>query len=259
MSQPTAPTPPPGDSDGDAAHAWDIDDEPSAGPAAQAASPNQATPAATPAPAPPILAEPAEPAPQPTPGPAPGAARATTTGEKAALAVLGLVLLLSAAWLVRMVAVHVPTYDSAAQAASFPLAGGHATLADVQTYWREPVTSGPQADRFRPGVLMLPCAQLTLAPRQGAGALRVFFHDSEGQIVGDPTTLAIRDGAFIANGSPSITITATDGFRDHGQHTAYLAKQIDAWHLSIREAPTAEAPASQFTPLLEIPISPERR
>jgi hypothetical protein len=172
---------------------------------------------------------------------------------------LALLLLLVAVWVVRMLAAHVPTMNSAELGANYPHAGTHATLAGVQTHWRAPVSSGPNKDRFRQGALLLPVARITLAQRSGSGALRVFFRDSNGEIVGDPTTVAFADGRFATTNSEVIEIVATDGFRQEGLHAAYVAGQGGAWMLEMREAATVDAGAGAFTVLLETPISPQRR
>jgi len=225
-----------------ASHHWDLDED-------SAAAPVQLPITFAPQP---IIAA------QPTSLEVPYLAPRLTRREKLALAVFVALLLAVAIWMLRTLAQHVPTTHTSDLAVRYPVAGSHATLASVETFWRPPVTTGPAQDRFRQGARLLPVARITLDASSGSGALRVFFRNETGSTVGDPTTLAFANGRF-NNGSAVADITASDGFHEDGMHAAYLADQSAPWVLDLREGPSPTAPADEFKPLLEIPISADRR
>jgi hypothetical protein len=225
---------------------WELDDE-SAVPAAQ-----------PPAPAPPAANPEMPPTPAPAEPPAPGSPR-STRAEKFALGGFAALLLAAATWMLLMLAHHVPTTDAAARAIRFPFAGKLATVAIVETFWRAPVTTGSSPDRFRQGARLLPVARITLDPASASGALRIFFRNEAGEIVGDPTTLTFLNGCFATTGTAVVDVTATDGFRDEAMYAVYRARQSAPWMLVLLEAPAAGAPARDFRPLLDIPISTDRR
>lgn len=229
---------------------WDLDEDPQN-------APGEAPAKLTPQPAtarPQAAAAPVANSPLPSQHPsAPRFSRA----EKLSLAIFVALLLVAAVWMLRMLADNVPV--STATAVRFPVAGSLTTLTNVESFWRRPVTTGPSPDRFRLGARLLPVARITLDPSSASGALRIFFRNPAGESVGDPTTLAFANGRFSATGTPVADITATDGFHEDGMHAAYLAGQSAPWMLDLREAASTNAPADEFTPLLQLPISPERR
>jgi hypothetical protein len=248
---PPQPTDPAGSADGDPlGENWDLDEDSAAAPvdlpATLAPQPSSAAP------------QPALAAATPTSPAQSLLASRLTRGEKLALAFSAALLLVVAIWMLRMLAQHVPTTHTSDLAVRYPVAGSHATLASVETFWRPPVTSGPAQDRFRQGARLLPVARITLDASSGSGALRVFFRNQTGATVGDPTTLAFANGRF-DNATAVADIIATDGFREDAMHAAYLADQSAPWMLDLREGPSPTARAEEFKPLLEIPISADRR
>jgi len=253
MNFPTDPTPGPIDAQGpnpgsdgsreipSADGFWELDED-------SATAPAGLPPAPTTAPT----------APAPADSPATGTIRPSRS-EKFALGGFAALLLAAATWMLLMLAHNVPTTDADDLSVRFPVAGKCATLARVETFWRHPVTTGNSPDRFRHGARLLPVARIALDPASGSGALRVFFRDENGETIGDPTTLTFLNGRFPDSDSALIDVVATDGFRDEATYAAYRAGHSATWMLVLLEAPTAAAPAREFHPLLDVPISPERR
>jgi hypothetical protein len=129
---------------------------------------------------------------------------------------------------------------------ALPAQGSQVTITKVETYWREPVTTGDGREIVRRGVVLIPVAEITAS---GKGAVRVIFSDDRGVDVGDPT---IRE----VNGETALVIPATAGFEDTGSHSAYQAGMTKDWHVNIAEAATTTAAGSDFKPLSKIAIKP---
>ncbi len=132
----------------------------------------------------------------------------------------------------------------------FPIKGERLTVTKVVTYWRAPVTKMGQVETVRRGVVLIPVTELTL--RGGPGAIRLLVHNERGTAVGDPITRQV-------DGDTTLILPATDGFEDVSMHAVYLTAQSKPWTLHLLEAPSANAPRQDFQPLLELPISTEKR
>lgn len=132
----------------------------------------------------------------------------------------------------------------------FPIKGKLIEALKVTTYWRPPITSGPNADTFRRGTELLPVLEIETS--SGPAALRIFFKNEAGTLVGDGITRPV-------NGKTRLTLVATAGFEDLGMHAAYRAGNAEKWTVEVLEAPSINATGSEFKPLFELPISTERR
>ena len=177
--------------------------------------------------------------------------------EKLGMIGVGVVLLLIVIWAMSLFFINVPTETPAAKI-DFPIAGelGLASIGNATTYWQKP---DPKIHRgVKAKVHLIPIAQVTLDSASKSGALRLFFKDDQDSYVGDPISLSFTDGKF-ADGSSEIVVHATGGFRDEGDHAAYLTEQVDKWHLIIKEGPDRNGPGSSFKDVLIIPISNARR
>lgn len=142
----------------------------------------------------------------------------------------------------------------------FPVTGKHGALAGATTFWREPVTTGPDRDLARRSVVILPVLELSLDPaHSSSGALRVLFRNHQGEPVGDPITRSFRDGKFEPANSSQASFPSTDGFKEMAIFATYQAGEGDPWIVEILEGPSAEAPANQFTSLTRLPVSSLRR
>lgn len=144
---------------------------------------------------------------------------------------------------------RLPAETERAETTDFPIKGGKVTVKAANTYWREPVTDGVDADTFRRGTRLLPVVEMSV---EGSGALRVMFLDEQRQFVGDAVTRAV-------GGQQTISIPATAGFEDTGTYAAYRIGSTRPWTVIVYEAGSASALGSAFELLFEMNISTERR
>jgi hypothetical protein len=175
--------------------------------------------------------------------------RGLSSTEKIGLAALALILvtgifLTLGHWLTRL-----PS-GSAETRPDFPVAGESITALSATTYWRAPVTEGPEADRFRRGTQLLPVIDLSF--RGGPAAVRVFFRNEQNQLVGDAITRPV-------SGETSLSVAATAGFEDMGMHAAYRTGENEPWTIEVFEGPSTEARSNEFKLLFKTPISSARR
>ncbi len=132
----------------------------------------------------------------------------------------------------------------------FPIKGQYATIRSAETYWRPPILSGAMAETVRPGTKMIPV--IKLSTEGNAAAVRVFFRDSDGVLIGDAITRT-------TNSNIPLEITATAGFTDVGMFSGYRAEQGKPWTVEVAEAPTENAPNSDFKKLFKLAISTAQR
>jgi hypothetical protein len=132
----------------------------------------------------------------------------------------------------------------------FPIQGSHLSVQEADTYWRAPIADGPNQETFRRGTQLLPVLELTL--QGGPAAVRVFFRNSDGDLVGDVVTRRIEAGR-------NIQVAATVGFDDIGMHSAYRTGQSKPWTIEVHEAPSESSSGAAFKKLLLMDISPDRR
>ena len=132
----------------------------------------------------------------------------------------------------------------------YPVKGRHLQILDAESFWRKPVTSGENTDVVRRGTLLIPVLSMKIDTKPGA--VRVFFRDGEGDLVGDVITRTV-------SGKTDLEIAATAGFDDEGMYTAYRTGNESPWMIQIFEGPDASASRDKFELVLETEISPERR
>ncbi len=143
----------------------------------------------------------------------------------------------------------------AAETLKFPIEGKYITISDFKTFWKNP--EGMTGIKL--GAQIIPAASITLAEdNSGSGALRVYFRNAEKTSVGDPITIYFSNGEF-NNGDKNIEITATDGFHQAGDFNAYALDRALAWRIEILEAPTQNSSGSEFEPIINTMISPDRK
>ena len=145
---------------------------------------------------------------------------------------------------------RLPTESAKAEANDFPIIGSQITIQSATSYWRAPITEGPQADTFRRGTQLLPVLELSASG--GSAAIRVLFRNDERTVVGDAVTRTIRAGS-------TLSIPATAGFEDIGMHAAYRTGESKPWTIEVYEAPSETAEGKQFKRLFEMNISTDRR
>jgi hypothetical protein len=145
---------------------------------------------------------------------------------------------------------RLPTSSGLTRTQDFPVEGKLITIETADTYWREPISEGPNAETFRRGTRLLPV--LTLTASDGSAAVRVFFRNGDRELIGDAVTRTIQSGT-------TIEVAATAGFEDIGMHAAYRTGQTVPWTIEIFEGKSENSPGSEFIKLFEMGISTERR
>ncbi len=144
----------------------------------------------------------------------------------------------------------IPVGSEISEKVSLPVEGKILSVSAYETYWREPDTQGETPDIVRSGVKLIPTIKIQTSGN--SGAIRVFFRDEEGTLVGDSTTLAI-------SGDKSLTISATNGFTDLSMHTSYRTGNTPRWIIQILEGPAIDAPIEAFKTLFQTEISTDIR
>lgn len=170
--------------------------------------------------------------------------------EKIAISALVAVLVLSAILTLIHFSNRVPTRPLVAEEVDFPVSGKIVEIIAAGTYWREPVTTGENADVVRRGTQLIPVLKLNLSSK--SGAIRVFFRNEDGLVMGDGITRTVK-------GDAEVTVAATAGFEDVGMHTAYRTGDTKRWVVQVFEAPDATSPREKFRKVLEMDISTEIR
>ena len=132
---------------------------------------------------------------------------------------------------------RLPTETLRVKVGDFPVKGRHITILSADTFWRAPIMEGKNVETFRRGTQLLPV--VTLAASGGPAAVRLFFRNEDGLVMGDAVTRTIQSGA-------PLEIAATAGFEDVGMHAAYRTGQSKPWTIEVFEAPAATSPISGF-------------
>lgn len=145
---------------------------------------------------------------------------------------------------------RLPTEIRRAEAGDFPIKGIKTTVLSAVTFWRVPITSGGKVDTVRRDALLIPVVELAVSG--GGSAIRIFFRNSDGQLVGDAVSHFIQ-------GDIKSQFAATDGFNDLGMHAAYRTRQSKPWTIEVLEAPSEDSPAADYKKLFEMDISSDRR
>lgn len=170
--------------------------------------------------------------------------------EKTSMAAIVVALIITAALAIIHFNKEIPVRFEISEKVSLPVEGNILSVSAFETYWRKPVTQGENPDIVRRGVILIPTINMQVSGK--SGAIRVFFRDGEGNLVGDSTTLAI-------SGEKSLTISATDGFSDKSMHASYRTGETSRWIIQILEGPGIDAPIQKFQPLFETEIATDIR
>jgi hypothetical protein len=137
---------------------------------------------------------------------------------------------------------RLPSKPAFAKAQVFPVTGEHLTLVAASTYWRPPAAD----ETVRRGTKLLPA--LSFKATGGPAAIRVFFRDSTGSVIGDAVTQPLKSGS-------EVEISATSGYEDLGMHAGYRTGQDPPWTIEIFEAPAGTSVGADFKKLLTLPVS----
>ena len=170
--------------------------------------------------------------------------------EKLGLAVL-VILLVGGGGLIFFKTLYFsPTATARMKTHDFPIKGRYLSIESADSYWREPITEGKNAEITRRGTQLLPV--VNFRTRSGTAAVRVFFRNSDGEMVGDAVIRLLHAGS-------SLAVAATAGFEDIGMYAAYRTGQSEPWSVEVYEAATENSPVQDFKKLFEIKISTDRR
>ncbi|MBT8043742.1 MAG: hypothetical protein KJO79_02225, partial [Verrucomicrobiae bacterium] len=135
-----------------------------------------------------------------------------------------------------------------------PVEGQFATITEFESFWQSPGDS----PGIKLGAVVVPAANITLGEGSSSGALRVYFRNSKKDSIGDPITIAFKDGTF-SNDSKSIEVSATDGFHLKGDFHAYQMDSSMAWEVEVLEAENSMVAGSGFKSIIKTTLSPAMR
>ena len=144
---------------------------------------------------------------------------------------------------------QIPAGSGPVDASNFPIQGNKVEAVSAASYWRKPITSGPDADTVQRETLLIPVAEFTT--RGGPATLRFFFRNEHGDLVGDALTRTVQ-------GEQKLTISATAGFDDLAKHAAYRTGQTAPWTIDVLEAPPGNPAAADFKRIFEMSIGTDR-
>lgn len=141
---------------------------------------------------------------------------------------------------------RLPSKPEIAKANAFPVQGVHLAVLSASSHWRAPQPT----DTVRRGTQLLPVLNLNFSG--GPAAIRVFFRNSEGMLVGDAVTRSTKSGS-------DLEVVATGGFDDVGLHAAYRNGRSIPWTIEVFEAPSENSAGPEFKKLFVMNISTVRR
>lgn len=170
--------------------------------------------------------------------------------ERAGLALLVLLLIAMGGVFYFSTIRQIPAGSGRMDAKDFPIQGDKVEVVSATSYWRKPVTSGPNADTVQRETLLIPEAQFT--SRGGPATLRIYFRNEHGDLVGDALTRTVQ-------GEEKLTLTATAGFDDLGKHAAYRTSESGRWTIEVLEASPGNPAAADFKRLFVMNIGTDLR
>ena len=155
--------------------------------------------------------------------------------EKISLVAVVACLLGAAAWVVSTFYRDAPQGKLITFNEDYPAKGNKVSIEEVETWWREPIRTGKDADvGVVVGSNLIPCARIKISEGSST-SLRVTFRDSDQQLVGDTINLLIENGKFVETGSEEISIHSTAGFENPSRINSYDNEDINPWSLAIIE------------------------
>lgn len=170
--------------------------------------------------------------------------------ERIGLVTLAGLLIISAIVISISTLKRLPTEPAQVKATDFPIKGKLVTILSADSYWRAPIMEGKNIDTFRRGTQLLPVVDMKISG--GPAAIRVFFRNSDREVVGDTVSRTVQTGT-------NVQVAATAGFEDIGMHAAYRTGRSKPWTIEVYEAPAENSPGQDFKKLFEMTISTNRR
>ena len=173
-----------------------------------------------------------------------------TKTERIAVSALFGALALAAVMAISFFSNRVPTRPIIPEKPDFPISGKLIEIRSASTYWRKPITTGDNPETVRRGTAFIPVLRLSL--HSESCAIRIFFRDQDGVVVGDAINRLV-------SGDQDIEIPATAGFDDIGMHAAYRTGEQLPWTVHILEGPSRSADRKDFRKILETQVSTDVR
>lgn len=173
-----------------------------------------------------------------------------TKVERIAVSALFGALALAAVMAISFFSNRVPTRPIIPEKPDFPISGKLIEIRSASTYWRKPITTGDNPETVRRGTAFIPVLHLSLHAEPCA--IRIFFRDQDGVVVGDAINRLV-------GGDQEIEIPATAGFEDIGMHAAYRTGEQPPWTVHILEGPSLGADRKDFSKILETHVSTDVR
>lgn len=165
--------------------------------------------------------------------------------EKGSLVAVIALLIGAAAWGLTTFYDHAPEGTLVVFDEDFPVEGNFVAVDEIETYWREPIRIGANADRgVKLNAVLIPCARVKLTG-SGSAAIALSFQNSEKELIGDPVSLEVKDGKFLKNGSDQMILSSTAGFTQIAEINAYSYGDIPPWSLLIVEGEPGTYPSYQ--------------
>ncbi|MFD2258133.1 hypothetical protein ACFSSA_15740 [Luteolibacter algae] len=168
--------------------------------------------------------------------------------EKLGIAALLAILAMGAIYGVIHFTKSVPTKPLVAEKIDLPIDGKSLTIKELKTFWREPITTGENADVVRRDAVLIPVVAIEMEPSGSKAAVRILFRNEKGEVVGDNITREIT-------GTAALELAATDGYHDIGMHASYRTGDSLPWSIQVFEAPRGNSPSEEFIKLIETEIS----
>ncbi len=118
-----------------------------------------------------------------------------------------------------------------------PLVGAGVQIDKIDAYW---VSSKGDA-RMELRAATYPCAEITLAPTQGNGALHIKFNDSSNKQASSPIVLYYRNGEFVERFDTNIQtegnkarVNSEKGYQSQDEYMLHsIAENDPLWTMSI--------------------------
>ena len=166
--------------------------------------------------------------------------------EKNSLFAITFALIIFSALTIIHFSKEIPFESEISKKVSLPVNGDILSVTSVETYWRSPDKQGDNAHIVQRGVILIPAVKIQVSGN--SGAIRIFFRDSDGLLIGDSITLPI-------SGKETVIISATDGFANMGMHASYRTGENRPWVIQALEGPSVHAPIEKFKTLFKTEIS----
>ncbi|MEY3394927.1 MAG: hypothetical protein RL346_1163 [Verrucomicrobiota bacterium] len=170
--------------------------------------------------------------------------------EKLSLLAMVTVILGAAALAIHYFNAKIPVKSPISKDLELPVEGERFTVTSVETFWRKPNTQGDNPDIVRRGIELAPVLRIHISGSKGA--IRIFFRDSNGRMIGDSISRSV-------SGNKTEEWIATDGFTSLGDYASYRTGENPRWMIHVFEGPSVDAPFAQFKPLLETKMSADIR